>query len=334
MQPNTATALVDKNLAILRAEAKRPPKPKLEAIDGLSIFRREYPETQFIVDGILTDGLTIVQGRPKVGKSWLTLQIGIAVAFGAPLFGQHSTKQGRVTYLALEEPDSRTHHRLHRLVPDAGNQPHMANIGFIYRIMPLLGGGAELLDEYLVANPSTLVIIDTFLALVRDRKSKDAMRGDYAEVDRLRAIAEKHKTAILLVAHSRKAAADYHVDAVAGTSGMTAACDAVWTLAKKPDGATLQVTGREFEDRTIGLQFENGEPFGWHKTGEGEQVELSESREDIITLLREEAPLKPADIARRLRRNENTVRRMVQKMYSAGQLVRNSDGRYCLGRDA
>lgn len=327
-------ARVDEHLAVINgaAVAKKnvKPMPMLQAVSAAAIYRSSYPEPKFVISDVLTTGVTIFAGRPKIGKSWLTLQIAASVAFGSPLFGEHATDQGRVTYLALEEPESRTHHRLHRILPDVADSPFLDNLNFIYKIKPLLAGGAEMLDRHLSANQSRLCIVDTLLNIVQNRGSRDVMRSDYAEVNTLRELAERHDTAILVVAHSRKMAAEYHVDSVAGTSGVTAACDAIWSLTKKPDGAALEVTGREFESRVLGLKFNTDQPFGWSKTGEGEDVTTSEAREDIITLLREDAPLKPSDIAMRLRKNANTTRRLVQKMFQDGQLHRNSDGRYAL----
>ncbi|MBI4906594.1 MAG: AAA family ATPase [Acidobacteria bacterium] len=339
MQPNLqseALATVGKHLTIIEGAEKSAkkngrPRPQLETVDALDIFKREFPEPQFLIDDLLPNGVTILAGRPKSGKSWLTLQIAISVACGSPLFGEHKTKQGRVTYLALEEPESRTHHRLKRLInPSECDTPFLQNISFVYRIPPLLAGGKEMLDDHLAAHPSQLCVIDTLLAIVQNRSSKDVMRSDYTEVNELRKLAERHNTAILLVAHSRKMGADYHVDTVAGTSGVTAACDAIWSLKKKPEGATLDITGREFEENVIGLRFDTDVPFGWQKTGEGEAVANSEEREEIITLLGDEAPLSPKAIADGLRKNRNTIRRLLQKMYCAGAVVKNSDGRYCL----
>src|SRR5262249_5729380 len=81
---------------------------------------------------------------------------------------------------------------------------------------------------------------------------RDVLRGDYAEVNTLRQIANKHNTAMVCVAHSRKAAGDL-VDSVIGTSGTTAACDSVWSLKRQTTGeALLEVKGRELEEALYG----------------------------------------------------------------------------------
>jgi hypothetical protein len=127
--------------------------------------------------------------------------------------------------------------------------------------------------------------------------------------------------------------AEYGLDAVAGTTGVTAACDAVWTLRRLADGACLfEVTGRDMEEAVYSLRFSKEQPFGWKLTGEGEMEKLSEERREIIELLREEAPLKPRQIALFLRKNANTVRRLLQEMLFREQVCRNpgKDGSYYL----
>jgi hypothetical protein len=122
------------------------------------------------------------------------------------------------------------------------------------------------------------------------------------------------------------------VEAVAGTGGISAAVDAIWHLRRKHGGnaATLEVLGREVEERSFALQFNRDVPFGWCFTGDGEEAALSTEREEIIELLRHEGPLSPAKIAAMLKKNANTVRSLVYRLHQAGHLTRNRDGRYVL----
>jgi hypothetical protein len=311
-----------------QAEPASRQKRKLEAIDGETIFEADYPEPVFTIGELLARGVTLFCGRPKVGKSWFTLQLAIAVATARRLFDRFPIETpGRVVYLALEEPKQRTGSRMKKLYRDAAC--HLQNLHFVYGIDPLLSGGAQMLDEYLTENPAQMVVIDTFLALVRANNQRDVLRSDYNEVNVLRQIAEKHNTALLLVHHQRKMSADYHVDSVAGTTGLTAACDAIWSLRKRAEGdCLLEVTGREMKDTTLALRFQDGSDFGWHMIGEGAEAALSEERQDILTLLRVEGPQKPAKIALLLKKNANTVRVLLQKLAYEGFVTRNQKGEY------
>ena len=55
-----------------------------------------------LVDGLLAPGLYILGGSPKVGKSWMALQLCLAVCGGKAFLGR-ATRKSEVLYLALED---------------------------------------------------------------------------------------------------------------------------------------------------------------------------------------------------------------------------------------
>ena len=342
MSPNNPDIeqLLDQEHEKIKAETAAKPngKPKrgpipLAALDALKIYQAAYPAPEFVIDRLLPKGLTLAAGRPKVGKSWMTLQLAVSVAFGEMALGRFRVpRPGRVVYLALEEPLERTHRRLLEIVPTP--DARLQNIQFLYQIQPLMTGGAVQLDAFLAENRSEFVIVDTLLAFVAAHNGRrDVLRGDYTEVNTLRQITEKHDLAMLGVAHSRKLAGDA-VDSVIGTSGTTAAADSVWSLKRQGTGeAVLEVKGRELEEAVYGLRFNSSPPFGWHVTGEGADVSMSEERRDIITLLDQEGAMKPAAIARALVKNAVTVRRLISKLAFDGLICRQPNGMYVAVHD-
>src|SRR5262249_31101682 len=111
-----------------------------------------------------------------------------------------------------------------------------------------------------------------------------------------------------------------------GTSGTTAAADAVWVLLKKSDGTgTLNVTGREVEDRIYGLTREG--PL-WRIAGEGEEFTQTEERREILELLRENGPMKPMPIARALQKRVPAIQKLLGKLRDDGLVVRQKYGQY------
>jgi len=311
-------------------EPKSPPK-----LDGYSIYRTNYPPPVFLFAGLLAVGLTILAGRPKSGKSWLTLQMAIDAALNRPFLGKFDVKTAaKVLYCGLEEGPPRTHNRLRKLLPEADIQ--LQNIEFRYTLKTLADNGAEELHELLKAGHYDFLVIDTFLKLARSGGgNRDIMRSEYAEVTQLQELAHRHGIAIVLVAHTRKMGAENALDTVAGTTGITAACDAVWTLRKMPDGASvLEITGREMEEQTLGLRLHTGDPFGWQLTAEGAEVGMSEARQEIVELLKDDAPLSPAKIALLLRKNAVTIRRLLQKLAADDVVRKDRSGKYYLtGRE-
>ncbi len=88
-----------------KAAPTMPSTPKLRIRPrGLprSLLDADFPDPVWAVPDLITVGLTILAGRPKVGKSWLALQTAIAVGTGGKVLDRH-VKQGSVLYLALED---------------------------------------------------------------------------------------------------------------------------------------------------------------------------------------------------------------------------------------
>ena len=76
----------------------------------------ELMETRFrvrlaVIDGLLPAGTYLLAGAPKIGKSFLVLQMAYQVSMGTPFLG-FSSRQGTVLYLALEDTCERLQKRL------------------------------------------------------------------------------------------------------------------------------------------------------------------------------------------------------------------------------
>ena len=316
---------------------------KLEAVSGrdrlaaalprvhsaAELYNGAIQELRPLVDGLLYDGLTMLVAKPKDGKSWLALQLSVAIAGGRAIDGITPRETGLVLFVALEEPAARTANRLRKLAPPG---PWLDGLTFVYELLPLMGGGAEQLAELIRQHTPRFVVVDTLTALVRAAKREtDVFRGQYEEINRLRQICADARICCLLIHHTRKGISDGPVEAVAGTGGIAAAVDAIWHLRRRPgNDATLDVLGREVEERSFALHFERETPFGWRFVGDGQEAVLSAEREEILELLQHEAPLTPAKIALMLRKNANTIRSLVHRLHKDGHISRNSKGGYSL----
>jgi hypothetical protein len=109
-----------------------------------SLYHSEIQELQPLVDGLLYDGLTMLVAKPKDGKSWLALQLSIAIAGGKPIDGIAHRETGIVLFAALEEPAARTSNRLRKL---AAPGPWLEQLRFVYDLLAMMRGGAEQLAE-------------------------------------------------------------------------------------------------------------------------------------------------------------------------------------------
>ena len=294
------------------------------AFSGADLFAQEFSPPVFVVDGLLANGATLLAARPKAGKSWLTLQLALSVAKGEPCLGHFPVIQtGAVLYYALEESTNRTHNRLHKLT---GWKSGLERINFVYRIDPLMSGGEAQIDADLSADRYQLVILDTLAAVLQPNARRDPLRSEYAEVNTLRRLAEKHKTCVLVVTHSRKAGADYALDAVAGTTGMTAGCDAVWVLNRQKDGNfILETIGRETEESVYRLSFEKGNPFGWRLLEEGAAARLPPARTQLLAAVTELGSATSKQLAERLKKSQPAICNLLTDLSAEGLVIRKDD---------
>lgn len=79
---------------------------QLRTIDADTLMTTPLPVIQYIIDRLLPQGLHILAGAPKIGKSWLALALCLRIAKGESVWGFSST-QGTVLYLCLEDSYSR-----------------------------------------------------------------------------------------------------------------------------------------------------------------------------------------------------------------------------------
>ena len=232
---------------------------KLKIVDADTLLSTPVEKTLFIVDGLLPQGMHILCGASKIGKSWMMLWLCLQVAQGNPVWDLQ-TNACDVLYLCLEDTFSRIQSRLYELTDSAPE-----NLRFSV-MCGQIGSGLEMqIEDYLCEYPKTkLIVIDT-LQKVRDAKSAGGRNGmygsDYDDIAALKRIADKHKIAIVAVHHLRKLAdSGDPFNQVSGTTGITGAVDSSYVLKKdtrSADTAVLPATGRDIEYQQMVLKFEN-----------------------------------------------------------------------------
>lgn len=169
----------------------------LKTVDGAALMSQPLQPVRFVVDTLLSQGLHILAGSPKVGKSWLALWLAMTVAKGEPVWGLAS-RQGTTLYLCLEDSMLRIQNWLFEITEDAPDSVH-----FCTECATIGQGLEEQVDTFLAAHPDTvLVIIDT-LQMVRPVHDA-TYANDYRDLSVLKRLADRHGIAILLIHHLRK----------------------------------------------------------------------------------------------------------------------------------
>lgn len=229
--------------------------------NGAELLSRSIPPQRWIIDSILPEGLTLLCGKPKAGKSWLSLDIALHVASGQDFWG-HKTSAGRVLLFALEDGERRLKRRLEMLITER-EELYPAMIYPCFSVPPLESGFAKGLEEQLQDFGSgekvSLVIVDTF-GKIREASRLDGYQRDYQQVAALKAIADKHHIAFLLVHHLRKMGSDDPFEEISGTQGILGASDGAMVLkrqSRSDRNGKLFYTSRDSDDKQYALQFDD-----------------------------------------------------------------------------
>ena len=224
-----------------------------QTISGAELMDKPLEPIRFIVDTLIPQGLHILAGSPKIGKSWLALWICLKVATGEDVWNL-KTEKGTTLYLGLEDSIARIQSRLYDITENASSDVHFATVA------ESIGNGIEeQIYNFYSNHPDTnLIVIDTFQK-IRMLSNDNAYATDYKDIASLKSIADRLKIAILIIHHLRKQKDDDPMNMVSGTTGITGAVDSSYVLDKAKrhsDTATLYCTGRDIEYRELDLKFD------------------------------------------------------------------------------
>ena len=229
----------------------------LTYMDGETLMNTVLPPIRFVISQLLPQGLHVLAGAPKVGKSWLSLWLCLQVAKGEPAW-EFSTTQGDVLYLCLEDSYSRIQNRLLDITDDA-----LSNLFFATMSEKLHSGLEQQIERFLAAHPDTvLIVIDTLQRIRGGVNDANPYASDYRDLGILKELADKHRIAILLIHHLRKMSDDDPMNMISGTTGISGATDTNFVLRKSKrssSSATLYCTGRDIEYRELLLEFDGTE---------------------------------------------------------------------------
>lgn len=261
-------------------------KTKLTVIDGETLMDMKLPPTKFCVETLLPQGICMIGGAPKIGKSWLVLDLCIRIAKGETIWSL-PTKKGTTLYLCLEDPLRRVQERLNMLTDDVP-----PNAYFAIAAGTLADGLCEQIRKFVSEHPDmVLVAIDTF-QIVRTGGIDTSYANDYGEVRQMKQLADELNTSILLVHHLRKQGDSDPLNKLSGTTGISGAVDAVFVLDKSnrnAQGATLICTGRDIEYREMELKLSK-ETCAWEMVSdsiENPQLILPEEMIALINFMKQ-----------------------------------------------
>lgn len=308
-----------------------PPRIELTRRTGWTateLLAADLPSPRWAVAELFPEGLAFMCGAPKLGKSWLALSLGIALAAGGYALGKIEVERGDVLYLALEDNARRLQGRLRLLLGD-DQAPRGLHIETEWERLD--EGGLERLTRWLDEHPDTRLVLVDVWTRVRPitRDSGNRYQADYDAAAALQAVAIKYGVAIIALYHTRKAESPDFVETVSGTFGTAAAADTI-VVVKRSRGeadATLFLTGRDVVEQELALQFA-AETGTWELLGDAAEHGLGKTRKAILDTLALHGSLSPKQVSDLVPEiSHDLAKKTLQRMFADGQ-VKAENGAY------
>ena len=290
---------------------------------------QSFAPIQYIVPGLLPEGLSMLVGRPKIGKSWMALDIATAIALSdGKCLGGIEPQHGSVLYCALEDNKRRLQKRITKLLGAyQGEWPKRLTL--TTRWSRLDKGGVIHIAEWVRSAPfPRLVILDT-LASVKPQRATNGYTEDYESLTHLHRLANDVGVAILVLHHQRKNEAEDPLDTISGTLGLAGCVDTPIILSGTSQGMTLYVRGRDVEEAEHAVAFDK-EACRWIIKGDAAEVQRSDTRTKILAVLKRVKPIAmgPSDIAAAADLKEQVVKVRLGHMVVDGEVTKTSRGLY------
>lgn len=157
---------------------------ELDYVTSDEVMDMEFHDPVFVVDGLLSKGLTLFAGTSKIGKSWLALWLAHRISTGQSVWG-FASRPCEVVYLCLEDTLDRLQRRLVEVTGGETGTIYLATDAEI------MGNGLEeQLIGFLSTHPKVGVVIIDTLQKIRELGSEKAgyagglQRYDAAEGNR------------------------------------------------------------------------------------------------------------------------------------------------------
>lgn len=197
-------------------EALRQPAPIVAAeelpdvwLQPISVLlNQEEQPVDWLVQGLFSKGSSgWVGAEPKVGKSWLVLELIYCLTTGAPFLGHFEVPEVRkVIYIQEEDSEQRVLRRFKKLLKGTPDRPRPSDGQLRYAIRKGFKldnpQWAQRLRAELARDPVDVVVLDVFQRLHLKSENDQAQMAEVLEV--LNALTREFGVAFIVVHHNRK----------------------------------------------------------------------------------------------------------------------------------
>lgn len=287
---------------------------------------RTYPPIDFLVDGLIPKGVTLLAGEPKAGKSWLALDIAASIARGVGCLGERNCPPGDVLYLALEDNEARLHGRLTSMLGSSGWPSRLALSTTWSRIDQ---GGDQAMHEWAATCLRPRAIIVDVFERIRPLAPRSSYQGAYEEISRLRQVADALQIGIILVHHLVKGSgARDAYQRILGTVGVLGAADTSLVMVRGRANCRLLARGRDIEEVDEIVVFDR-QAMCWRPAqGQPGPALVTDHQRIIDFIIAQGRPVAPSEVSTALEIKAGTVRTTLRRMASKGDVINTAFGTY------
>lgn len=303
--------------AIADVEAKTTTTP-IALLSTEYLLTTKFPDPHWAIKEVLPAGLAMIAGRPKAGKSWLSLQMARDVATGKRFLEHYQTTRSKTVYIALEDSERRLAGRMKlQQWTTTRNTKFMLSSQF-----PGLRSLEAMTADY------GLIFVDTFTrSMDGDQYSPQDMK---AILDPLQRAALRNNSCVVFIDHMPKRSGrdNEHsvIDDVFGSVAKTGVADVIWGLYRDASSASgvLAGTGRDIMDFKLHLVFENGV---WITADISARAQYSEYKHLVLDAIVEAGDISQSDIAIQTGLNKGSVSKAVEYLEAFGLALCHRDKR-------
>ena len=316
-----------------------PPKIRelmnhVDVINAEVLRSKEFPPIKWAIQGLVAEGVTILGGSPKVGKSILALNFAVGVSIGGTVLGKIDVEQGDVLYLALEDTQRRLQERINS--GDFPDDIDLSNLTVVTKIPRQHLGGLSFLRWWTEQHKNArLIIIDTLQMFRKQLSGKGNMYAeDYEVIAEIKKFAEDFGVAVLLIHHLKKISKQAElmedwINFFSGSQGIAGSADTLFTLTRTRDSkeALLHRTGRDVEEKSFTLHLDR---FGWILDGEVGEFTLSDWERQIKDYLVAHDTVTPAELSMFYNIPVKTAQKNLSRALKKGLVAKSGYGKYAL----
>jgi DNA-binding transcriptional ArsR family regulator len=306
------------------------PRP-FGSLTAAALDRLEFAPLRYVIPGVLPEGLSILAGKPKFGKSFLMIDWAIAVESGGMACGAVLCEAGDVLYCAFEDGLRRLKDRVRGMLPLGADMPE--RLHFETRAKRIGEGLIDDLHAWLADHPGArLVILDTWRCIKPESTGRaSAYDEDAGALQPLHQLAKDHPgVAFVVIHHTRKLEADDPFDTISGTHGLTGVADTLLILARHGEGVKLCGQGRDIDGYEKALT-RNTLTGSWRIDGDARDMAKTGERQSILDELAEAGKaLTPAQLVTATGKKRTNVQHLLKRLEGEGLVKKEGYGKWTL----